>query len=201
MIGWNNVSWNQYLEILEIFEDKDLGESDRVIELCKVLYGVNILRLPMTEYNRYISGLKFLNTQPPKLPLMGEYTVNGTVYTVTTDVANLTVAQYFDVDAYIKQSKDVDNYAKILSVFFIPFGKRYNEGYKTADVIEDMGELPVPVVLSLSAFFLKFWQTFIKISQRFLWLKTRKMPKETRKKLREELKKMKATMDSVYSVY
>ena len=200
-MNWTDVSWNQYLEILEIFEDKDLGESDRVIELCKVLYGINILQLPMTEYNKYIGGLKFLNTQPPKLPLMEEYTVNDTVYTVTTDVANLTVAQYFDVDAYIKQSKDVDNYVKIMSVFFIPKGKKYNEGYKTADVIEDMGELPVPVVLSLSAFFLKFWRTYIKISQRFLWLKTRKMPKPMRKKLREELKKMEQTMDSVYSVY
>lgn len=199
MIGWNDISWNQYLEIMDVFEDNDLSEPDRIVELCKIVYEVNILQLPLTDYNRYITGLGFLNTQPPKMPLMKEYTVNGTTYTVTTDISDFTVAQYFDVDTYIKQGQTPDNYPKIMSVFFIPKGKKYNEGYRTADVIEDMGDLPVPVVLSLSGFFLNFWKQYIKVSLLYLKHKARRMKKRDRMKFLEEVKTMENLTSWVFS--
>lgn len=197
---WNDISFKQYLDILDLYNDKDMSDADRTVEICKILYEINILTLPLTDYGKYINGLNFLNQKPPKLPLLDEYTVNGTTYVVTNDVANLTVAQYMDCDALIKKSKDIENYPQIMACFMVPKGKKYGEGYLSKAVAEDMEDLPVTAVLALAAFFLNYYRRFIKISLIYLRRKLRKLPKTERKKVMEEMNQMRQIADGLSSL-
>ena len=74
---------------------------------------------------------------------------------------------------------------KILSVFFIPEGHKYNDGYDMLQVITDIGELPIPVVESAAFFFERQLVKFMEIFQSYSIkrIKKTKMPKEQKEKV------------------
>lgn len=199
-LTWDNVSFRQYLDILEIWNDPEIDEADRAVEVCDILFGVNILTMPMAEASKYINALKILNVKIPDNQPLDSITVNGIQYEVTTDVANLTVAQFFDFDAAIRNGgKELENYPQIMACFIKPVGTVYGEGYDTQRVAEDVLDMPVTVVSSMAAFFLGWYRRYIKISLLFLRLKTMKMPKTARKRMKEEIKRMEAALNGAFT--
>lgn len=198
-LTWDNVSFRQYLDIVDIWNDCEIDEADRAVEVCDILFGVNILTMPMSEASKYINALKILNVKVPDNQPLDTITVNGIHYEVTTDVANFTVAQYFDFDAAIKDGgKELENYPRIMACFLKPKGKQYGEGYDTERVPEDVLDMPVTVVNSMAAFFLNWYKRYIRVSLRFLYLRTMKMPKTARKQMRKELRKMEAALNGAF---
>lgn len=78
--------------------------------------------------------------------------INGKEYDVLSKIENLTVAQYVDFQQYVKEKPQ--SLAKLLSVFVIPKGKQYNEGYDIEDVIDELNNnLDIVTANELSAFF------------------------------------------------
>ena len=199
-LSWDNVSFRQYLDILEIWKDPEIGEADRAAEVCDILFGVNILKMPIAEASKYTKALKILTVKVPDNQPLDSITVNGIQYEVTTDVANLTVAQFYDFDAAIRNGgKELENYPQIMACFIKPVGTVYGEGYNTQRVAEDVLDMPVTVVSSMAAFFLGWYKRYIKISLLFLRLKMMRMPKTARKRMKEEIKQMETTMNGAFS--
>ena len=93
-------------------------------------------------------------------------------------LGNVTTAQYVDFINYSKTSDIV----KMLSVFMIPEGHKYNDGYDMLEVFEDIQDMPIPILYSASFFFNRQFATFIKIFQRYSMkqLKKVKLPKEVK---------------------
>lgn len=199
-LTWDNVSFRQYLDILEIWKDPEIGEADRAAEICDILFGVNILKMPIAAASKYTKALKILTVKVPDNQPLNSITVNGIHYEVITDVVSLTVAQFYDFDAAIRNGgKELDNYPNIMACFIKPVGTVYGEGYDTQRVAEDVLDMPVTVVNSMAAFFLNWYKRYIKISLLFLRLRTMKMPKTVRKQMRKEIRQMETTLNGAFS--
>lgn len=70
------------------------------------------------------------------------------------DIKDLTTGQYIDYQTYMQDNEDFKNLAKVLSVFIVPKGKTYNEGYDVEDVIRELDEhLSIQIALGVCFFF------------------------------------------------
>lgn len=199
-MNWYNVTFDQYLEVLDIFNDAELDEADRAVKLCDVLFDVDILKLPMSDYGKYISQLSFLNKKMPKAPVLDHYEVNGRKYRLIRDVGDITVAMYFDYKKKCENGSDIRNYADLMSCFFIPEGKEYGEGYPMSQVRDDIGDIPVPVVSEIAGFWRRTFKRYIKVSLLYFRMNLRKMPKAKRKEMKRELRKLQKTTAGVSSL-
>ena len=196
---WNDVKFSQYLDILDVFNDTELDEADRTVKLCEILFGVNILNLPVKKYGRYISQLSFTSTKMPKVIVLDHYEINGRRYKIIKDVDDITVAMYFDFTKKKEMGTDIHNYPEIMSCFFVPEGKAYGEGYDLETVKDDIMDMPVTVVNDIANFWSRAFKRFIRLSLASLRLKARKLPKTERKELKAQIKAMERAMDGVYS--
>ena len=66
------------------------------------------------------------------------------------DLTKVTVAQFIDYQNYIKETPV--KFEKVLSVFIIPEGHTYNDGYDLQQAQQDMLELPFVVVQKVAFF-------------------------------------------------
>jgi len=192
-MNWNNINFRQYIDIDAVVKDTELSEDERFAALVQAVYGINLLAQPLSEYKRLADSLSFLKEKIPDMTLSDTYTVNGTVYEFHRDVKNLTVGQFMDFQTYAKNGYDLDTYANILTIFLIPEGCKYNDGYDIAKARKDMLDLPTPVVLSLSAFFLGYWNRCIKVFLKFSMWKTmtaKGIPRKEKKAMIASMKEM-----------
>ena len=72
-----------------------------------------------------------------------------------------------------------------MSVFIIPKGHKYNDGYDMLQVIDDIKSIPIPIVNSLSFFFSRQFKESMRIFQSYLTkeMKTMNIPKEAKENL------------------
>ena len=74
--------------------------------------------------------------------------VNGREYYFDGLLGKITTAQYIDFQNYQKNNDE----QKSFSVFIIPKGHKYNDGYDIEQVFNDILDVPVPVLFSASFF-------------------------------------------------
>ena len=112
-------------------------------------------------------------------------TVNGNQYEVDALVGHFSTAQYIDFTNYMKDTSNYSYVKKCLSVFFIPKGHKYNDGYDMEAVIKDMGSLPIDIAMSECFFFSRQFAKFMRIfqSSSIKKLKKTNLPKEVKKNL------------------
>ena len=192
---WNDVTVSQFLELQEIIKIED--ETDRLLAIIELFFGEDAVNLPIYEFNKKIKELDFLKTEVPKNHIVNTATVNGRKYKVDALVGHISTAQYVDFTNYMKEDPE-KNITKCLSVFFIPEGHKYNDGYDMLQVIDDMGSLPIDIAMSESFFFSRQYKKFIKIFQSYSIKKIKKtnLPKEVKKNL---IKVVDNSMDLVLS--
>ena len=179
---WNDVTVSQFLELQELIKIED--ETDRLLAIIELFFGEDAVNLPLYEFNKKIKELDFLKTEVPKNHIVNTATVNGRKYKVDALVGHISTAQYVDFTNYMKEDPE-KNITKCLSVFFIPEGHKYNDGYDMLQVIDDMGSLPIDIAMSESFFFSRQYKKFIKIFQSYSIKKIKKtdLPKEVKKNL------------------
>ena len=193
-MNWNDISIRQYNDIKEIALNPDFSEEDRLILLINILFGIDALKLKTSELNKYINDLKFLNTTPPKMKLKEKYKLGENWYILKRNLKDFTVAQWIDFQNFLKNGSDTDNYANLLSVFFIPEGEtEYGENYNIEQVRQDINNhLSIADASSLAAFFL----TYHKASFLLFLLSTKRkimktsMDKTEKKKIKREMRKL-----------
>lgn len=157
VFDWDSISIEKYYDIMEILEDKDddITKNVRIVALILNKDDQDIWNMGMEEAGDYISRLQFLGKfDLPKNPNMN-IKLPGYDIKVMKDVTKINVAQYVDFQNFVKIPLK-DSMEKILSVFLIPDGCRYNEGYDIIDLQKVIREnLSFRVAESLLAFFLK----------------------------------------------
>jgi hypothetical protein len=184
-MNWSNITLKKYLQIQDILSVED---EYTVFNLIDVIYDVDSQSLPITKVKKY--DISFMCNQIPKAKLKDTYTLNGTTYKSNLDLTKVTAAQFIDYQNYLKETPT--KFEKVLSVFIVPEGHTYNDGYDIKQVQRDMLELPFVVVQKISFFFLKQLQVFVQTTLFCLTgeLKNLKMEKEKRLLLNESLEKM-----------
>ena len=193
-MNWTEVSLKKYNDIKEVFLNPEFSEEDRLILLINILFNVDALKLKTSELNKYIEQMKFLNTTPPKMKLKDKYRLGENCYILKRNLKDFTVAQWLDWNNFLKNGSDTDNYANLLSVFFIPEDEEeYGENYDVEQVRQDINNfLSIADASSLAAFFL----TYHKASFLLFLLSTKRkilktpMNKTEKKKIKKEMRKL-----------
>ena len=183
-MNWSNITLEQYLEIQAI---KEIDSMDVMVELIRILFKIEDPEsLPYTEFIKYSQELSFMSKDIERVPLKDTYQINGRNYKLENNVMKLTTSQVID---YRNYSKEDNHIAKILSVFLIPEGHKYNDGYDIEQVINDLLDLDIQTVVSILDFFTICWKEFIKVSVAYLTnqLQTMNLPEEKKKEIQEKV--------------
>ena len=72
------------------------------------------------------------------------------------DFTQITVAQMMDFS--VLSTDPIENIEKLLAIFLIPKGKKYNDGYDLMEVQKAILKMPFNELSPLLAFFLKWFQ-------------------------------------------
>lgn len=175
MLNWSNITYRTLLDIREAANIED--ENERVYAIMEAVFGEDVLNLPLKDFNEKCKELQFLQKEIPNDLHVKDIKVNGRTYYFDGLLGKITTAQYIDFQNYQKNNDE----QKSFSVFIIPKGHKYNDGYDMEQVFNDILDIPVPVLFSASFFFSRQFELFIRIFQRYSIKQMKKLglPKET----------------------
>lgn len=191
--NWDDITWKEYEQIEQIL-NTDIPSDYKAVHLVSVLTGKSVEELevlPISQFQKLLPALEFLQTEPETHHHKFEYTVNGREYDFKGKIDELTTAQYIDYRAYMsEEDKDV---IKLMSVFLIPKGHDYNDGYDMEQVKSDIGDM-CWLDVRAAAFFFRMWLTaytlilkssLVKTMKKTMKGKTFKEKKEIKKQIQE----------------
>ena len=192
-MNWTDVSLRQYNDVKDVFLNPDFSEEDRIILLINILFGVDTLKLKASELNKFVEQLKFLNTTPPKMKIREKYKLGQNTYILKKDLKDFKVCQWIDFQNFLKTGSDTDNFANLLSVFFIPEGQTEYGEYDVESVRQDINNhLSIADASSLAAFFLTYRRASLiasLLSTKRKIMKT-SITKEQKKELKRQFRKL-----------
>lgn len=185
-MDWKNITLKQFLLIQEAIKIED--ETERLIRLSEIVFGDSVTNLSLQEYSKKIKELSFLNKEIPTNNLVKKYKVEDREYTIDSLLGNITTAQYLDYTNFAK----ANDFSKMLAVFFIPKGHKYNDGYDMEQVFKDIEELPITIANSMAFFFGRQFLKFMQIFQSSSIKKIKKMdiPKEKKEMMIKTLQSL-----------
>lgn len=190
--NYNSLTIKKYLDIKEVLE-MNTEEIDKQVSLIAILADMDendVYNLPLPEFQELNEKTAFLNELPkarnyPKT----KYKLGGLELETVLDMRDVTAGQYIDYQTFVK---DTDKYlVELLSVFLVPKGKKYNDGYDILEVQNAIREnLSIVEAISMSAFFLMLCESLIKATvQSSIKKLKRMMRKEKDKKVKAEYQK------------
>lgn len=146
-------------------EDTEREDIDKQVAVLSLLSGMperDILNLPLPEYREMSGKAEFLRTPPEALPRVADaYLLGGFKLKPTKDLRKITAAQYIDFQSL---APDGDKrLVELLSVFLVPEGYKYGDGYDVLDVHAALrAEMNVADALAVTAFFLDRYASLIR---------------------------------------
>lgn len=149
---WENVTFKQYLEVVEIQKRND-DNFNKILDTIAVLKDIDVNEITINNYKDYTQEIAFLNTDIPIVPLKEKYDN----YVLIKQIENISMKQYMDFQVYA----NLDDYVGILTCFLIPENKEYNEGYDIEQVKEYINTMSVQDVMSIYSFFLIYSTVFM----------------------------------------
>ena len=192
-MNWTEISLKQYNDIKEIYLNPEFSEEDRIILLINILFGIDALKLKTTELNKYVEQMKFLGEKVPKMKLRDKYKLGQNTYILKKDLKDFTVAQWIDFQNFLKNGSDTDNFANLLSVFFIPEGQTEYGEYDVEQVRQDINNhLSIADANSIASFFLRYQKGLSIVFLLYTKRKILKTPleKKEKKKIKKEMRKL-----------
>lgn len=148
-MNWKDLDLKTFKKLeqaIKVEEQEPILKNALVVQ---ALFGINTDNLTIPELGKYIKEIEFLNSPCPKVLAKTKYTINGNKYSVKLDLSKLSVTQYMDYQELVK----TQDYARILTVFIIPEGHNYNDGYDIKSVEKDINDMSIIDVLAIYNFF------------------------------------------------
>ena len=179
MKTWKDITLRQFNKIQDLLQEIDEYTTLNIID---VLYDVDSANMPAMEVmNKYAHSLDFLMTTiPTNEKLKDVYIINQREYNSNINLTQMTTAQFVDYQNYAKENP-VD-ISKCLSVFIIPKGHTYNDGYDLKQVQDDIKDLDMVTINTLAFFFKKLYILLLEITLLCLTQDTTQMNIPTQKK-------------------
>lgn len=197
---WSQVTLRQYNDLIDIQKNEEYEDLiDKGAAMLDILYGIDSMNIPFTDYQLLISRLnKLFETEVKTNRTKAAYKVGDREYWLLSNPAEYTTAQYVDFSNYNKDNDVVG----MLSCVIIPKGHLYMDGYDVEQVKDDIGELSICDALGVRDFFVKWSALSINHSLRFLtrrMMKNKKLTKEQKEQMKDSLKQLKQQMNTVLS--
>lgn len=188
--NYNDLTVGKYQEIRALLNGGVVDEYSTNIQLVSILSDMTedeVLSLELTQYKALNQKLSFLLQEPPKRMIANVYKIGGYELETMLAIDKMSVAQYVDYQTFVK---DTDKFlVEMLSIFLIPKGHKYNDGYDIIEVQKAIRDnLSIVDAMSLSAFFLLWSQSLMKATLTSLTKKAKKMKKQMKNPM--EIQKM-----------
>ena len=191
--SWNEVTIKDLMKIREIDSLQMATPEEKNLKVASLIAGIpydTMIQIPLADVRKYMDGTEFLLHAPESVKARRSYTINGRKYNLFKNVEEMTVAQYLDFQQLVPEGFG-NRPAEMLSVFLVPDGHNYNDGYDKETVLDDMYEMSVPEGLGIADFFSKRCQRLIRLILTSLRIKMWWMTLTARKKHKELMKAMK----------
>jgi len=152
---WNSVTIDQFQKLSKIKMD-DVEGLDSMIEMISILSGVERQKLydiSFCDITRVWNVLGWVSELSFSDKIISEFKIKDVTYVANLDVRQMSAGQMIDLKHYLKEGSTVDNIHNILSIFYIPKDKKYNEV-----AISEVGEvfqseLSISIAYPLQVFF------------------------------------------------
>ena len=196
---YSNLPIGKYYEILDICES-DLSKIEKDLAVIAVLLDVTedeVYKLKPEEVYELQQQLKFLS-KPARdaKKKFKKLKIADKTYRIVSKLDELNIGQY--VDFQFNWNKDyLTNLPQILSIFLIPEGCKYNEGYDIVEVQQAIKDnLSIEAALNIAFFLRRKSVDLIKSRLLYfrlvLWVMKMKMKdKKLRKQMKELIQKYK----------
>ena len=118
-----------------------------------------IMSYPLTKYHKLLERFYndyFTDFSKAEPAIKDKYTAGDMVLVPMLDFTQITVAQMMDFS--VLSTDPVENIEKLLAIFLIPKGKKYNDGYDLLEVQKAILKMSFNELSPLLAFFLKWFQ-------------------------------------------
>lgn len=193
--SYDKLTIKKYRELASLENTDDMEYGVDILSILCDIAPEELMEMPLDEFTKLMQQAKFLNKQIDRKDykkLGKKLTVNGKEYTVVRNARDLTAGQYIDYKAYTSRDNFLEMLPYILTIFLIPSGKKYNNGYDVAELAEEFdNHMGLQTALAISDFFLHQSTTWIRASLIFLKAKMKMMMR------REKNQEMKMKMAEV----
>lgn len=118
-----------------------------------------IMSYPLTKYHKLLEKFYadyFTDFSKAEPAIKDKYTAGDMVLVPMLDFTQITVAQMMDFS--VLSVDPIENIEKLLAIFLIPKGKKYNDGYDLLEVQKAILKMSFNELSPLLAFFLKWFQ-------------------------------------------
>ena len=118
-----------------------------------------IMSYPLTKYHKLLERFYndyFTDFSKAEPAIKDKYTAGDMVLVPMLDFTQITVAQMMDFS--VLSTDPVENIEKLLAIFLIPKGKKYNDGYDLMEVQKAILKMSFNELSPLLAFFLRWFQ-------------------------------------------
>lgn len=198
--NYNDLTIGKYQEIQAVLNGEIVDEYATNIQLVSILSDMTedeVGSMGLTEYKALNQKLVFLTEMPVQKMVADKYKIGGFELDTMLAVDKMTVSQYVDYQTFVKEP---DKYlVELLSIFLIPKGKKYNEGYDIIEVQKAIRDnLSIVDAISLSAFFLLWSQSLTKATVTCLTKKLKRMKKKMKNPM--EIQKMEEAIMNLENV-
>lgn len=189
---WKDINLRTYSEIHNILISDEIEQDEKLVLITQLIYDINVLEKPITEVKKYFNEINLLlKTDIPKEVVQDTYIINNVKYKLFKDVEKISTAMFIDYSNYVQNNFNINNYNEFLSIFLIPEGHTYNDGYDIRKVQNDIdNHLSIISAYSIASFFLSYSIRFQKTTLKFLmWevLKNKTLKWKEKKKIIKQL--------------
>lgn len=203
--SWSKLPVGKFKDILRITKS-EMAEDEKSL-LCAALLSDltydSLLELPLEETQKIVKRTAFLYTPPKPQHIKRSYNLNGRTYYPLTSMEEMTTAQFIDFNSLVEAMDEL--LPEFLSVFFIPKGHKYNDGYDMKQVAKDISErLSVEEALGLASFFVNAYKRYVRrtllYSEVALEMMKNKVPKEVKKEMEGMIANLKILKEQTRSL-
>ena len=193
---WNDINLRKWNEIESIYKKQYEDEILQTADVISVVFDISDpMELSPGEFSKYVEQLSFLNNPIPEKKLCNSYNINGTLYNFKGNLYEISMGALMDWRRY--STEENINYAQCLSVFLIPDGHKYDDGYDMDKTIADIESLPIGDVLKLFNFFRAALQLSMDILLNYFnkLLKKTKLTKDQKEQIKSKIKEAQEILD------
>lgn len=197
--SWDDISINDYYELVDAMEDAELQPLDKSVALLAVLCDCtpdDIYNLPVYEIDKMNSQIGWVRKFDFNKRFKSKrLTIAGKKYSVCVNLQEMTISQYMDFQTLWAKNDLRTYWGNILCCFIVPEGKKYCEDYDVQALADEFrDEVPITLANSVCFFFLKRLLTSIKSTLLFLTIMMKKMGRTENKELKEQMEAAKKTL-------
>lgn len=148
--SWKDITVADFQRIYEL-EKED--PEDKLLALIALVNGLSVeevLSMPISRLESHYGDIDFLGTEPRMALMKPVYELNGTKYHVHGK--EMLTCQYIDFKQMVPTY--YENLPQFLTVFLIPNGHRYGDGYDLDKARQDISTMSIVDARAVAAFFL-----------------------------------------------